>query len=280
MDNVMLSAGKFIEIAQSAYQRSRYQKLNFADGGQDDAIIAVIFSVMAVEAFLNELVELARDREEAEAQSLFSTIEPLLQTNERIETRLFQASCSTSVIPFNKGGLPFQDFKILVGVRNRLVHLFAGDTITDGFIEKHKTILDALNTLKKRGVIVADLQIPIDREQTQIMEKYSTILSDPTIHSIPLPFIYAVSTQSVAEWSCKVASEIITTFIHDMRDSPFKNLLQQYSISFQLKPDNIPELLEWHKIINSFDCSTSDEFMSKIRNKELIVSLPKDIGSN
>jgi len=137
--------------------------------------------------------------------------------------------------------------------------------------------IDILSALKSHKVIVADLQIPIDREQTQIMEKYGAILSDLTIQSIPLPFIYAVSTQSVAEWSYKVASEIITTFIHDMRDSPFKNLLQQYSTSFQPRPDNIPELVEWHKMIMSFGCSTSDEFISKIRNKKLIVSLPEVI---
>ncbi len=270
----MLSAGKFLEIAQSAYQRSRYQKPSFADGGQDDAIIAVTFSVMAVEAFLNELVELARDREESEAQSLLSTIEQLSQDRKEIETRLLKASISTSDTPFNKGRLPFQSFNLLVRVRNRLIHLLAGDTITDGLRQEH---IDILSALKSHKVIVADLQIPIDREQTQIMEKYGAILSDLTIQSIPLPFIYAVSTQSVAEWSCKVASDIIITFIRDMRDSPFKNLLQQYSTSFQPRPDNILELVEWHKMIMSLGCSTSDEFISKIRNKKLIVSLPEVI---
>ncbi|WP_434686324.1 hypothetical protein [Pseudanabaena minima] len=274
MDNLILSAEKLFEIAQSAYQRSRYQKPNFADGGQNDAIIAITFSVMTVEAFLNELIELAKDRDDLEAQSLFSVIEPLLQARESIEIRLLQASCSTSDTPFDNGRLPFQSFNLLVRVRNRLVHLLAGDKITDGLIEEHQTIL---SSLKSHRVIIADHKIPINRDDEGLMEKYGAILSDQEINSISLPFIYAVATQSVAKWSCQVASTVITTFINNMRDSPFKSLLQQYSQSFQIIPDNLQELLEWHKIITSFGCSNADEFISKIRNKQLIVSLPKTI---
>lgn len=275
MDNIILSATKFFEIAQSAYQRARYQNLNFADGGQNDAIIAVTFSVMAVEAFLNELIELAREREESEANSLCQ-IEPLLKSWEKIETRLFSASCSTSDTPFQKDRRPFQDFNLLVRVRNRLVHLLAGDKITDGLIEEHQKILSAL---KSHGVTIADQEIHFDRDDEELIGKYGAILSDQEINSIPLPFIYAVATQSVAEWSCQVASTIITTFINNMRDSSFKSLLLQYSNSFQIIPDNSEELLKFYKIIASFGCSNPDEFISKIRNKELIISLPEVVNN-
>ena len=271
MDNIILSAPRFFEIAQSTYQRARYQNLNFADGGQNDAIIAVTFSVMSVEAFLNELIELAKEREESEAKSLCQ-IEPLLKSWEGIETILLSASSSTSDTPFQRDRQPFQDFNLLVRVRNRLVHLLAGDKITDGLRDEHQKILSAL---KSHGVTIADQNIHIDRDDQELMGKYGDILSDQEVNSIPLPFIYAVATQSVAEWSCQVASTIITTFINNMRNSSFKSLLQQYSKSFQIIPDNVEELLELYKIIASFGCSNTDEFISKVRNKELIISLPE-----
>ena len=193
MDNIILNAEKLFEIAQSAYQRSKYQKPNFADGGQNDAIIAITFSVMTVEAFLNELIELAKDRDDLEAKSLFSVIEPLLQARESIEIRLLQASCSTSDTPFDNGRLPFQSFNLLVRVRNRIVHLLAGDTITDGLIKEHQKILSAL---KSHGVIVDEQQVSIDRKQEILIEKYGGILADQKINSINLPFVYAIAIRN------------------------------------------------------------------------------------
>ncbi|MEE3718316.1 hypothetical protein V2H45_16370 [Tumidithrix elongata RA019] len=271
MADTYLSAPKIFEIAKSSYQRVIYQTPESTDGGKDDATIAILFSAMTVEVFLNELIELARDREESDAKSLFSVCKPLLEAHKELETRLFEASRSTSDTPFVKGNQPFQDFNLLVRVRNRIVHLLAGDTPTNGLIREHVKIL---SDLRSRKLIVDDRQVLINREQEGLIEKYKSLLSDQEINSIPVPFLYSVSTNSVAEWSLKVASEIITSFVNTMRDSGFKNHLQQHVKFFQIEPDNLSDLQEWYKMILKFGCSTSNEFIEKIRKKELVVSFP------
>jgi hypothetical protein len=94
-----------------------------------------------------------------------------------------------------------------------------------------------------------------------------------------LPFISLVTTEDVVKWSYEVVSKVIVSFVDGMRESPFKNCLKDYTNGrFQeLSQNDLDELLELRKIVNKFQCQTSDDFLAKIRKKELIVSIPTDV---
>jgi len=271
MAKPFLSASKFFEVAKKGFTGGQYKPLAkaFKLGGQYDALVAITFSVMTVEAFLGELIVLSRDREEADAQSLANSIREKMS----IEDKLFNASCSTSDTPLVKGKVIFQDFKLLVDTRAAIVHLWAGDSMDDGLIERHTKIL---KQLRSRGIISVNQSIGIHKEAEDFTKEAE---DDQTIDLMCLPFISLVTTEGVAKWSYEVVSKVIMSFVDGMRESPFKNCLKDYTNGrFQeLSQNDLDELLELRKIVNKFQCQTSDDFLAKIRKKELIVSIPTDV---
>jgi len=271
MAKPFLSASNLFEVAKKGFTRGQYNPIAKAInmGGQYDALVAITFSIMTVEAFLGELIMLSRDREEADAQSLFSSLNKL----KSIEDRLFHASCSTSDTLFIKGNGIYQDFKLLFDIRGAIIHLWAGDTMDDGLIKRHTQIL---TQLRSRGISSVNQSIGIHKEAEDFTKEAE---DDQTIDLMCLPFISSVATEDVAKWSYKVVSKVIVSFVEGMRESPFKNCLKDYTNGrFQeLSQNDLDELLELRKIFVKFQCWTSDDFLTKIRKKELIVSIPTDV---
>ena len=271
MDKTFLIASTFFEVAKKGFKRGQYNPIAraFNIGGQYDVLIAITFSVMTVEAFLNELVILSKEREEPDAQSLFSSLNELSISKKLIkkpiEDRLIMASYCTSDTPIVKGNGIYQDFKLLIDIRNRIVHLLAGDTVDDGLRREHSQIL---TQLKNYGIISVNQSIVLHNEEED----------DSITNLMHLPFISLVATEEVAKWSYMVVSKVILSFVDGMRESPFKNCLKDYTNGrFQeLSQNDLDELLELRKIFRKFDCWTSDDFLTKIRKKELIVSIPTD----
>ena len=271
MAKPFLSASNLFEVAKKGYTRGQYNSLAKARnlGGQYEALVAITFSVMTIEAFLDELIALSRDRGEPDAQALFSSLNGL----KSIKDRLFHASCSTSDTPLVRGNTIFQDFKLLVDTRDAIVHLWAGDTMDDGLIERHTKIL---GRLRSRGISSVNQSIGIHKEDEDFTKEAE---DDQTIDLMCLPFISSVATEDVAKWSYKVVSKVIASFVDGMRESSFKNCLKDYTNGRFQEPsqNDLDELLELKKIFFKFNCWTSDDFLSKIRKKELIVSIPPDV---
>jgi hypothetical protein len=277
MAQPFLMAYKFFEVAKKGFTRAQYnpwaKALNY--GGQYDVLVAITFSVMTVEAFLNELIELSRDREEPDAQSLFSllTQTDLNRKQKQLEDRLFRASSCNSDILIAKGNGIHQQFKLLVDIRNAIVHLLAGDALDDGLKQKHKTILEQL---KKYKISSVNQSIYLHKEDEDLTREpeYNSII-DPT----HLSFITLIATEDVAKWSYKVVSEVITAFVDGMGESTFKIFLKDCTNGRFQEPsqNDLDELLELQRIFVKFKCCTSDDFLAKVRKQELIVSIPTDV---
>jgi hypothetical protein len=271
MAKPFLNASKFFEVAKKGFIGGQYNPFAKAIklGGQYDALVAITFSVMTVEAFLGELIALSRDREESDAQSLANSIRERMS----IEEKLFNASCITSDTPLVKGIGTYQDFKLLVQIRDAIVHPWAGDTIDDGLIERHAKIL---RQLRSRRISSVKQSVSIHKEDEDFTKEAE---DDQTIDLMCLPFISSVATEDVAKWSYKVVSNVIVSFVDNMRESPFKNCLKDYTNGRFQEPsqNDLDELFELGKIFLKFNCWTSDDFLAKIRKKELIVSIPTDV---
>ena len=252
MSGVILSAGKLFSKAKSFYKSSQYKQINPKECDQSDSLAAIVFAALSVEAFLNELPALANQREEEDAKNLVHVIRPLINNKKETLEKLFEASKWTSDKPLEKGIRPYQDVKLLIDLRNRIVHLKAGDTIS-GRTREHQGII---NRLKNAGVSIDSYTINLE--------------NDDEFH---FPFIALISTQAVAEWSCNVAANIVNHLILGMRESAFKQLLKSYTDMFEpICEVPTPELVKWHTMIFNHGCNNLDEFLEKIKNGHLIVT--------
>jgi hypothetical protein len=253
MSGEILSAGTLFSKAKSFYKSSQYKQLNPKDCDQSEALAAIVFSALSIEAFLNELPVLANQRIEEDAQNLIREIQPLIVKRKKTVIKILKSSQCTSDAPLNTDVQSYKDVELLIDLRNTIVHLKAGDTLS-GRLEDHKTILKRLQ----------DTGVSIDT---------FTINPENSNDEFHFPFIALISTQAVAEWSCNVAANIINHLILGMRESAFKEFLKSYIDMFKpIHEVSEAELVKWHTMIFNNGCSNLDEFLEKIKNGQLVVT--------
>ena len=248
----------FFEKSKEFYASAQYTQLNPKECDQSDALASIIFSALSIEAFLNELPEIAAQRQEEEAKSLVRVIQPLIDKRKPTLYKLLEASKCTSDSPLEEKTLPYKHVEDLIDLRNRIVHLKAGDTLS-GRTSKHK---DIINKLRYAGVSI---------------DSYTVTNNDDEFH---FPFIALISTQPVAEWACNVVANIVKHFVNGMRESIFKELLQSYADAFEpISKISQPDLVSFHTAILKNGCKNLDEFLEKIKNGQLVVISKSDLES-
>src|SRR5882672_8031676 len=101
-----------------------------------DAILAIVMSAASTEAFVNEFAELAPRRYDLMDDlppALATCVEVLRELEEArlsVTTKYLVASQVLAGESFNTGAAPYQDFKLLLDLRNSIMHIkatFSGD---------------------------------------------------------------------------------------------------------------------------------------------------------
>jgi len=111
--------GTFYEIAK------QHAKAAAASGDGQRVIQAVIFSVIAVEALLNQFIDSASMNASREMKTALSMLDEKGSPMEKLE----RFPLLVGGAPWDKGSAPYQDFNALVGLRNALVHYRRGKRI-------------------------------------------------------------------------------------------------------------------------------------------------------
>ena len=96
-----------------------------------DALAAVVMSVIAAEAFINEFPETIRWAQSSHGNPLVTpamakcadVLEESVRLRDGITKKYQAAALALSGSRFNAGREPFQDFRLLVDIRNEIVHL-------------------------------------------------------------------------------------------------------------------------------------------------------------
>jgi len=151
-------------------------------GGQNDALVAILFSAATLEAFIAELAL------HAEGVAVLAGAPPYIRDlanviNEAEDSRgsvRLKYLLVKSILPgdsYDKGSNPFQDFDLLFLLRDNITHM-KPERITE---DCHKVI--------KR---LAGLNLCADEE--------------PNIKS---SWVHQVTTRAVARWACNVVAEMI-----------------------------------------------------------------------
>ena len=185
------------------------------------ALASILCSVSALEAFINELdlyLSYSLKTKPLADDNALTTLSARLQRIEgdrgKIQEKYLEAADALGK-PFNKGQRPYQDFGLLVGLRNALVH-YKGAIATytvDGnntfeyvYEEKDKGIFDKLRSKKVlRGAGSALL-------------------------------LEEIGTVHVARWACNTVTDMVQYLVAAIPDGEHRDLLVSVTGLFQHIP--------------------------------------------
>lgn len=217
----------FYNIARESYHKARQ---GFTIHRQDDALVAIIFAALSLEAFINELGVLAIEAKasghgEDFLDGLINAIDESQGSKRTTREKFLMASKALSK-EFDKGKNPYQDFADLFKLRDCLVHLKPEDHIE----------IDEDNKWTYSGRKL------IDRLRSKnIVQEYTSTQSITLL----------VSTAVAAKWACDTASAMVTAILDRIPNSEFSEnnkALNLYKNMFQpLEADDQQILEEKHR---------------------------------
>lgn len=209
-----ITAGQLYRVGKQAHARTK-DAVTDLEPGHSDALVAILFSAAALEAFINEAAEIATvvsmdNPSEPSGVGVFSKLmEEIENSRGSIKLKFLAARLVFSGLTYDKGAPPYQDFVLLMDTRNALVHLRP----------------------RERLVIAGPMEMPnlvIRLESRKIL----TLLGVG-----PSTWTERISTRSAARWACNSAAEMFQSVVQAVPSGVFrKNLEFCYADEFKL-PD-------------------------------------------
>lgn len=205
-----INAAVLFNRAKEAFERSKKSSTDERQLGQMDAIDAVVFSVAALEGFINEVSALARQAYSGIRNDNPPSVETLGRLLREVEERkgslrlkFMLAHLVFTGQTYDASSRPFQDFNLLIQLRNAIVHHKPDEFFTqeaDGTIEFEPAKL--LSKLESKNVLAEESKV-----QTSWLNR--------------------VATSACACWACNTSSEVINSVIGIVPECHFKELLKQ-----------------------------------------------------
>jgi len=174
--------------------------------------VAVVFCAMALEAFINECGRLARTIPTAERQKVVEAFASVLsELEERKEAVVVKYHLGLLVFAgeaWDEGAKPFQDFKLLLTLRNEIAHM-KGDA-WDSEVGNDKPHPERRPDQYPKWVreLRSRKLIPDPKSSTSWLEQ--------------------VSTPKVALWACWTACTITAEFYSSVPEGAFKESLRDH----------------------------------------------------
>lgn len=183
------------------------------DSSENDAsIVSIMFSVLALEAFINESGALANLVPTSKRQKIIEGFAQVMgELEERKESLLVKYHLALLVFSgstWDEGSQPFQDFKLLIALRNAIAHTKA-DKWEAPVSESER---DPERSLDQYPKIIRQLY------QKKIIE-----LPDKSTS-----WLEVLDQPKVAEWACSTAKLITEEFLNAVPDGEYKNSLSEH----------------------------------------------------
>jgi hypothetical protein len=209
MPRISFHSLQVLRMARDAAVRAAEDAANRGPNAlPSDAIVAIVLSASSAEAFINEFAEyvpliynLVMDPP-AVVANCSAVIKELEESRVPVTVKYLVASQVVGV-PFERGSAPFQDFKLLVDLRNAIMHI---KVAVEG--EQHVGTRIA-DVLAQRG-------IAIEGRGTE-----------------SLPWFDRLMTPAVAKWAHDSALGIIRAFLQLVPVPPQCDPLDMYRESFR-----------------------------------------------
>jgi hypothetical protein len=172
-------------------------------GGQLPTLVSLVFSVVSVEAFLNEAAEMAvgfLDMSEPQAVAVFvECMADAERSRASLESKLALANWVLAGKRLDRGAQPYQDFGLMMRLRNDLVHFkandwFAQETTSEDF---HKALIQRFGN---RNLLAQDMEAG--------------------------SWIHAIETKAIADWCCKTAAGVVVDFVSKIPQGGYKTFVE------------------------------------------------------
>jgi hypothetical protein len=180
-------------------------------GGQMAALTSIVFSVISLEAFLNEMRESAEDNAsmdyEPEAVIVFAHMMRDMEAAS-LETKFIMSSWVLTGKSMSRAAQPFQDFSSLIALRNQLVHFKPSEIVAGPIVNTEEVNRKRLKKLESKNLVA------------------------PAMYQGS--WVYHATTKAVAEWSCKTASEMVADFAGKVPNGMWGTTVKGFTSSFKM----------------------------------------------
>jgi hypothetical protein len=190
----MLEAGVFLGIAIDAI---RNIKVPPRQGGQRSALISIVFSVIALESFVNEMTEQAQNMsptQPAEVSTFAQMMGDADDDHASIDFRVRLAHWIMTGKMMDRGSQPYQDFALLIWLRNDLVHTRPNKLFAYGKTTMEEVHGRLLNRFRDKNILA---------------DEYSA------------SWTHLVRTKALAEWSARTVAAVVNEICSGTSQSDF-----------------------------------------------------------
>ena len=199
------SAGHLFSLAKQAYERTKSGETE-REPGKSDALVAFVFSAAALEAFINELADMANndlglEDDSKVIKSFASLMDEVEAARGSVQLKFQLAKFVFSGATYEKGKPPFQKMIQLFNVRNALVHLVPQD-------EFKTTFEGTFIRVRETKVLQALPQNILAEYDEKRVADWKTM----------------ISTQAAAKWACNSAVEMAQSVLVTLPNSPIGKL--------------------------------------------------------
>jgi hypothetical protein len=159
--SMSFSSGVLFRTAIQAYERLATAEDDNTPA-QNDAVVSILFSAATLEAYINELTELASISNSPKLndeiiKQFLNVVSELEKSNESTRLKILFAKYIFTNQSYDKGRHPYQDLDLLFRLRNSIIHLKPSDDIAEP-----DKIIKSLESKKllgiyKKGVIAGRL---------------------------------------------------------------------------------------------------------------------------
>lgn len=202
-----LNSGILFSVAVSAYERLKSAPAD-KTGGQNDALIAILFSAATLEAFVMELGLMAESDSALFGHKPLQSLAPVLNETETsrgsIRLKFLLAKVMLGGETYDKGAQPYQDFDTLFAMRDTIIHLKPEKIMG----EPHKI----LQRLRAKD------------------------LCEDAESGVIASWLAQISTRAVARWACNVVVEMVETLKASLPAASEKTPLLSLVLSDRYKP--------------------------------------------
>lgn len=204
---IATNAARDIKVVPDMFNPDPYRK-----GGQRGALVSIVFSVIAIEAFFNEIADYAtrmgQGMTQAAPELLFSDVmSDAEEAHASLESKLTLAKWILSGKRVNRGDKVFQDFKLLVRLRNDLVHTKPNKPFVHGVTTNEEAHDDLIKKFGHKHVLANDMPSG--------------------------SWTHLVQTKAVAEWCCRTAAAVISDFCSSVPDGEFAKAVRFFNDVFK-----------------------------------------------
>jgi hypothetical protein len=206
---MFINSGCLFGIAKQAYERAKAGAKHDRSHESNEPLIAIVFAAAAGEAFINEIGELASQPagsfpelgpEPGQVQTLAGLLSEVEDARGTTNLKYLLGKLALSGKTFDKGANPYQDFAILMDLRNSLMHLK----------------FDRIESVKINEVRIHYPGVVAKLRSRNVLAQFED--DDNAVAS----WVFRISTPAVARWGCNATAAMVKDIVESIPDSELR----------------------------------------------------------